>query len=120
MERNDLIQIIQEKTDEIIAFLDILSPRAPFEVSVAKAKYERAFRSIDRISSCDIVHPAVLRQLKRSDLPKKVMSENGLHKPAYLNGEKVFICDIHHTDDTLCYLENANGIPTKISDLQIV
>lgn len=112
----DVIKIIRQKTDEIIALLD----RAPFEVNVAKEKYERAFRSIDLISSRHIVRPMVLRQLQRSDLPKKVMSENGLHKPAYLNGEKVFICDIHYADNTLCYLENANGIPTKISDLQIV
>ena len=57
--------------------------------------------------------------MTRADLPKKVRSANGLHKAAFLNGEKVWICDLHFGDDTICYLENANGIPTKIGDLEI-
>lgn len=59
------------------------------------------------------------RKMTRADLPKKVRSANGMHKAAFLNGEKVWVCDLHFGDDSICYLENANGVPTKIEDLEI-
>lgn len=59
------------------------------------------------------------RKMTRADLPKKVRSANGMRKAAFLNGEKVWVCDLHFGDDSICYLENANGVPTKIEDLEI-
>jgi len=60
------------------------------------------------------------RQLLRTDLPKKRRTCDSLHIPVLLNGKKRFICDIHFINDDLCYLENAKGIPTRISNMQLI
>jgi len=60
------------------------------------------------------------RQLKRSDLPKTRRSVDSLHIPVIHKGENKWVCDIHMDNDTLCWLEDAAGIPTTIAELQLL
>lgn len=60
------------------------------------------------------------RQLLKTDLPKKRRSVKSLHIPVLYNEKRVHICDIHFGNNEFCYLENCNGIPTKIENLQLI
>ena len=79
---------------------------------------------IDGFFFSDYVHPErKKRTLTRQDLPKKNGKkwDASLHIEAFRksDGERVFICDVHYGDDNLCFLENAEGVATKISELEI-
>ncbi len=60
------------------------------------------------------------RQLLKTDLPQRRRSVKSLHIPVLYNGQKKYICDIHFGNNDLCYLENCNGIPTKIENLELI
>ncbi len=60
------------------------------------------------------------RQLRREDLPKNRRSAESLHLPVLFTGQLMYVCDIHFTDDGLCWLEQAKGIPTPIAKLDLV
>jgi hypothetical protein len=60
------------------------------------------------------------RQLTRADLPERNLNCNSLHIPVIHKGESKFVCDIHFGNNSLCYLEDAKGIPTEISELQLI
>lgn len=58
------------------------------------------------------------KQLTRQDLPsKKNRGTNSLKLPVLYQGTLRYVCDIHFGDETLCYLEDCEGVPTKISEL---
>ena len=58
--------------------------------------------------------------MTRGHLPTKRRSNNSLHFPVIYMGRKRFVSDINSADDTLCYLENGNGMKVRIVDLFII
>ena len=70
----------------------------------------------------------IKRPLNRDDLPRRHLGAQSMHIPVILKcnckkncrGKIRFICDIHFHDDTVVYLENAQGVPTKISELELI
>ncbi len=62
------------------------------------------------------------RQLLRSDLPYKKGKKplDTINIPVIYEGVMRYVVDIHFTKDDLCFLNNAGGKPTKISELQLV
>ena len=70
------------------------------------------------------------RPLNITDLPKHNPSGKSLHIPVILKNEgfnKIrFICDLHYNsirllgNTELVYLEGCCGVPTKISNLEII
>ena len=62
----------------------------------------------------------ISRPLKRSDLPKRRNSWQSLHIPVLYDHQKRYISDIHMADEALCWLEGANGKPTKIEEIELL
>lgn len=61
------------------------------------------------------------RILARKDLGGKRTPPAGIRLQAFIAGtdRTVLIVDVHFGDDTLCYLDGANGVATKIDTLEI-
>lgn len=62
----------------------------------------------------------ISKPLKRSDLSKRGHRFLSLHIPVLCNHKKRYVSDIHFGDDSLCWLEGANGKPTKINKLELL
>ena len=62
------------------------------------------------------------RPLLRSDLPKKRKNKplDTINIPVVYQDTMRYVVDIHFTKDDMCYLNDAGGVPTKISDLQLI
>lgn len=62
----------------------------------------------------------ISRPLKRSDLPKHRRSGQSLHIAVLYSHQKRYVSDIHMADDSLCWLEGANGKATKIEEIELL